>query len=55
VVRRRTYVIRIFPHEASLLRLLTALGIEQNDHWRQGRWIINPTIIEEAHPLRRRA
>lgn len=41
VVRRRTYVIRIFPHEASLLRLLTALAIEQNDRWRQARWIIN--------------
>jgi transposase-like protein len=38
-VRRRTRVIQIFPHEASLLRLLTALAIEQNDHWRQHRWI----------------
>lgn len=55
VVRRRTYVIRIFPHEASLLRLLTALAIEQNDRWRQARWILNPTIIEEARPLRRSA
>jgi transposase-like protein len=52
VVRRRTRVIRIFPHEASLLRLLTALAIEQNDRWRQQRWIVEPTFIEEEKPVR---
>ena len=52
-VRRRTRVIRIFPHEASLLRLLTALAIEQNDTWRHGRWLIAPTFIEPERPMRR--
>lgn len=55
VVRRRTRVIRIFPHEASLLRLLTALAIEQNDHWRHARWIVEPTFIEQERPMRRSA
>jgi len=55
VVRRRTRVIRIFPHEASLLRLLTALAIEQNDQWRHQRWIVEPTFIEQEEPLKRSA
>jgi putative transposase len=55
IVRRRTRVIRIFPHEASLLRLLTALAIEQNDRWRRARWLVEPTFIEEEKPLRRSA
>jgi len=55
VVRRRTRVIRIFPHEASLLRLLTALAIEQNDRWRRARWLVAPTFIEEEPPMQRSA
>ena len=55
VVRRRTRVIRIFPHEASLLRLLTALAIEQNDRWRQKRWIVEPTFIEMEEHVQRSA
>ena len=45
-VRRRTRVIRIFPNEASLLRLGTALAIERNDQWGTRRYV-NPedTII----------
>jgi transposase-like protein len=54
-VRRRTRVIRIFPHEASLLRLLTALAIEQNDSWRSRRWLLEPTFIEQEDPVRRSA
>jgi len=55
VICRRTRVIRIFPHEASLLRLLTALAIEQNDRWRHHRWIVQPTYLEEEQPVRRTA
>jgi putative transposase len=54
-VRRRTRVIRIFPHEASLLRLLTALTSEQNDTWRQRRWIVEPTFIEPEIAMQRTA
>jgi len=54
-VRRRTCVIRIFPHEASLLRLVTALAIEQNDRWRSVRWLVEPTFLTASIPLRRMA
>jgi putative transposase len=54
-VRRRTHVIRIFPHEASLLRLLTALAIEQNDAWRSQRWLIEPTFLPKERPMQRSA
>lgn len=46
-VRRRTRVIRIFPNEASLLRLGTALATERNEHWSLRRYLIpeRPTIM----------
>lgn len=54
-IRRRSHVIRIFPHEASLLRLLTALAIEQNDRWRTKRWLVEPTFIDQEPLMRRTA
>jgi putative transposase len=54
-VRRRTRVIQIFPHEASLLRLITALAIEQNDSWRHHRWLVDPTLIPQPVPMRHTA
>lgn len=40
-MQRRTKVIRIFPNDASLQRLGTALAIEHNDHWLERRYL-NP-------------
>ena len=40
-VRRRTRVIRIFPNEASLLRLGTALAMDRNEAWSARRYF-NP-------------
>ena len=37
-LRRRTRVIRVFPNEASLLRLGTALAIERNELWSTRRY-----------------
>jgi transposase-like protein len=54
-VRRRTRVIQIFPHEASLLRLLTALAIEQTDSWCERRWLIAPTFLAPHIPMRQTA
>lgn len=54
-VRRRTRVVKIFPHEASLLRLLTALAVEQNDHWREVHWLVRPTFIAPPAMLQRSA
>jgi transposase-like protein len=55
-VRRRTRVIRIFPNEASLLRLGTALAIERNESWCTRRYF-NPddtiiTLVEGRVRLR---
>lgn len=54
-IRRRTRVIQIFPHEASLLRLLTALAIEQTDTWHHQRWLVAPTFLASEIPMRRTA
>ena len=35
-IRRRKRVIRIFPNEASCLRLIRALAVETHDHWIAG-------------------
>jgi putative transposase len=58
-VRRRTRVIRIFPNEASLLRLGTALAIERNELWCLRRYF-NPEdttvrLVEGRLRLRRSA
>jgi transposase-like protein len=39
-MRRRTRVIRIFPNEASLVRLASALAMQQNDHWLSRRYLV---------------
>jgi transposase-like protein len=39
-MRRRTRVIRIFPNEASLVRLGTALAIERNERWLTRRYFM---------------
>lgn len=38
-VRRRTAVIRVFPNEASFVRLASALAMERNDHWLARRYV----------------
>jgi transposase-like protein len=38
-IRRRTRVIRIFPNEASYLRLASALAADRNDGWAKRRYI----------------
>lgn len=39
-IRRRTNVIRIFPNEASYLRLATALAADRSDQWAKRRYIV---------------
>jgi putative transposase len=38
-VRRRTTVIRVFPNEASFVRLASALAMERNDKWLTKRYV----------------
>lgn len=52
-VRRRTRVIRIFPSEASYLRLVSALTIDRNDVWAKRRYVIPAPPLAAAVPVKR--
>ena len=41
-VKRRTRVVRIFPDEASCLRLVTALAMEASEEWLERRYLTMP-------------
>jgi hypothetical protein len=58
-IRRRTRVIRIFPNEASYLRLATALAADRDDAWAKRRYVVlhstpTPTPAVAPKPVRRR-
>ncbi len=46
-IRRRTRVIRIFPHKQSCLRLITALCIEKDEEWTTGKVYLNMSLLEK--------
>jgi transposase-like protein len=47
-IKRRTRVVRIFPkREACLLRLVTALAVEQSEEWVTGRRYLDMRELEE--------
>lgn len=48
-VRRRTSVVRVFPNEASFLRLGTALAVERNEQWLARRYV--PARPAPAHDV----
>ncbi|MGI6527443.1 MAG: IS256 family transposase [Caldicoprobacterales bacterium] len=47
-VRRRERVIRIFPNEASVIRLLGALLMEQDEKWQTGRKYFDMDLYYQA-------
>lgn len=47
-VRRRERVIRIFPNQASVVRLLGALLMEQDERWSTGRKYLDMEQLEEG-------
>ena len=49
-LKRRTRVVRIFPNRAALLRLVSALAMEQSEEWVSGRRYLDLEPLEEAHP-----
>jgi putative transposase len=51
-VRRRTRVIRIFPNEASFLRLATALAVERTEHWAARRYFVPAKLITTERIMR---
>jgi transposase-like protein len=49
-LKRRTRVGRIFPNRASLLRLVTALAMEQSEEWVSGRRDLAMDLRWEERP-----
>jgi putative transposase len=54
-IRRRTRVVRIFPNEASCLRLVRALVVEQHESWQQDNRYINMMLLKEMKRARLKA
>jgi putative transposase len=50
-VRRRTSVIRVFPNEASFIRLASALAMERNETWLARRYIVPVTAVRTLATL----
>jgi putative transposase len=46
-IKRRTRVVRIFPNEASCLRLISAILMEADEAWRTGRKVLTMEIDEQ--------
>jgi putative transposase len=46
-LKRRTWVVRIFPNREACLRLVTALAVEQSEEWLTGRRYLNMQELEE--------
>jgi hypothetical protein len=42
---RRTNVVRIFPHEASCLRLVRALAVEIHEEWAEGPRYLDLSVL----------
>lgn len=49
-LKRRTRVVRIFPNRAALLRLVTALAMEQSEEWVSGRRYLDLELLETVTP-----
>jgi transposase-like protein len=47
-LKRRTRVVRIFPNRAALLRLVTALAMEQSEEWVSGRRYLDMEVLQEV-------
>lgn len=51
-IRRRTYVVRIFPDEASCLRLVRALCVEQHEDWIEDKRYVNMEFYKDQKKRR---
>jgi hypothetical protein len=46
--QRRTHVVRIFPNEASCLRLVHALAVEMHENWIEATRYLNMDLLSET-------
>jgi putative transposase len=54
-IKRRTRVVRIFPNDASCLRLTRALAAEQHETWQEDNRYINMALLKEMKRERLKA
>jgi putative transposase len=54
-IKRRTRVVRIFPNEASCLRLVRALAVEQHETWQEDSRYLNMMLLKEMKRERLKA
>lgn len=50
-IKRRTHVVRIFPNDASCLRLVRALAVETHENWIEGTRYLNMDLLAEHKKL----
>jgi putative transposase len=50
-IKRRTLVVRIFPNEASCLRLVRALAVEVHENWIEATRYLNMELLAEHKKL----
>lgn len=53
-IRRRTYVVRIFPNTASCCRLVRALAVETHENWLEAHRYINMDDLKEMKKMQLR-
>ena len=46
-IKRRTRLVRIFPNEASCLRLIRALRVEKHELWQEENRYLNMDLLAE--------
>jgi len=51
-IKRRTRVATLFPNEASLLRLISAVLMEQSEEWETGKLLRGFTKRNSREPIR---
>jgi transposase-like protein len=47
-IKRRSFVVRIFPNQESCLRLVRALAVETHENWLEESRYLNMTDLKEA-------
>jgi transposase-like protein len=51
-IKRRTFIIRIFPNEASCLRSVRALAVEVHENWIEQHRDLNMELLREHKKLK---
>lgn len=54
-VKRRTWVVRIFPNTESCLRLIRAIAVETHEEWQEGSRYLNMLFLTELRKEQMRA